>query len=365
MEYMPLGRSGLKISPVCLGTMNFGTSAGIASCDEREAGRIIGSFLDAGCNIIDTADGYASGQSEEIVGRAIRARREAVVLATKAFLPQGPGPNDQGLARIHLTRALEASLRRLGTDHVDLYQCHQWDDTTPIEETMAALDGFVRAGKVRYLGCSNFTAAQVVESHWAAQRLGGTPFISLQSQYSLLERSIEGEILRACQRHGLGVLAWSPLGGGVLADRYQRGVTPGRDTRAGRLEASAMPAARAWGSSMLTERNLTIAGAVAKIAAESGATPASVALAWVAQQPGITSVIIGPRTAGQLQDSLAGFAVRLPSSLVTRLGEVSQPGSAWPLTGLGTHKGPVLPGRRPGTHAGGTNEPLRGRECAG
>ena len=175
MEYVPLGRSGLKISRVCLGSMNFGAPAGTPGCDEDEAGRIIGAYLDAGGNIIDTADGYSGGQSEEIVGRAVSRRRDTVVLATKAFLPQGPGPNDRGLSRIHLTRALEASLRRLGTDYIDLYQCHQWDATTPVEETMTTLDAFVQSGKVRYLGCSNFTAAQIIESQWAAQRADGTP----------------------------------------------------------------------------------------------------------------------------------------------------------------------------------------------
>jgi aryl-alcohol dehydrogenase-like predicted oxidoreductase len=323
MEYVPLGRSGLKISPVGLGAMNFGAPAGTAGCDEAEAGRIIGAFLDAGGTVIDTADGYSGGQSEEIVGRAVKGRRDAVVLATKAFLPQGPGPNDRGLSRVHLARALEASLRRLGTDYVDLYQCHQWDASTPIEETMATLDTFVRSGKARYVGCSNFSAAQIVEAQRAAQRLGGTPFISLQPQYSLLARDIETEILPACQRHGLGTLTWSPLGGGILAGRYRPGEAPGDDTRIGRLKASPMPAARAWAEGMLSERNLRIAGEVAAAAAGLGVPPAHVALAWVAGQPGVTGVIIGPRTLGQLRDNLAGLAVSLPPEVLTRLGDVS------------------------------------------
>jgi aryl-alcohol dehydrogenase-like predicted oxidoreductase len=340
MDYVPLGRSGLKISPVCLGAMNFGAPAGTASCDEAEAGRIIGAFLDAGGNIIDTADGYSQGQSEEIVGAAVKGKRDAVLLATKAFLPQGPGPNDRGLSRLHLTRALEASLRRLGSDYIDLYQCHQWDGSTPVEETMAALDGFVRSGKVRYLGCSNFTAAQIVESQWAAQRLSGTPFVSLQPQYSLLARSIEAEILPACQRHGMGTLVWSPLGGGVLAGRYHPGQDPGPDTRIGRLKASPMPAARAWAEGMLSERNLAIAAEAATIAGELGTSPAGIALAWVAQQPGVTSVIIGPRTTGQLHGSLAGFTISLPPSALTRLSDISMPASSEPLTGMGAHRQP-------------------------
>jgi aryl-alcohol dehydrogenase-like predicted oxidoreductase len=327
VEYVPLGRSGLKISRVCLGSMNFGAPAGTPGCDEDEAGRIIGAYLDAGGNIIDTADGYSGGQSEEIVGRAVSRRRDTVVLATKAFLPQGPGPNDRGLSRIHLTRALEASLRRLGTDYIDLYQCHQWDATTPVEETMTTLDAFVQSGKVRYLGCSNFTAAQIIESQWAAQRAGGTPFISLQPQYSLLARTIEEEILPACQRHGLGTLAWSPLGGGVLAGRYRPGQPPGADTRVGRLKASPMLAARSWAEGMLSERNLRIAAETAAIAADLGTSPASVALAWVACQPGVTAVIAGPRTLSQLHDNLEGFSLTLPPGALARLGDISGPAS--------------------------------------
>jgi aryl-alcohol dehydrogenase-like predicted oxidoreductase len=338
MDYVPLGRSGLKISPVCLGTMNFGAPAGTPGCDEADAGRIVGAYLDAGGNIIDTADGYSGGQSEEIVGRAVTGRRDQVVLATKAFLPQGPGPNDRGLSRAHLARALEASLRRLRSDYVDLYQCHHWDGSTPIEETMSALDGFVRSGKVRYLGCSNFTAAQIVEAQWAAQRTGGARLISLQPQYSLLARGIEAEILPTCERHGMGTLAWSPLGGGVLAGRYRQGQAPGSDTRIGRLRASPMPAARSWAESMLSERNLRIAGETAAIAADLGASPASVALAWVARQPGVTAVIVGPRTVAQLDDSLAGFALTLPTAALTKLNEVSRPATAEPVTGMGAHR---------------------------
>src|SRR5437870_6809597 len=177
-----MGRSGLKVSRNCLGAMNFGTSG--APCDEEEARRIIDAFLDAGNNFIDTANVYTGGQSEEVVGRAIRSKRDSVVIATKGRGPQGTGPNDAGLSRVHLTRALEASLRRLGTDFVDLYQCHQPDADTPIEETMATLDGFVRQGKVRYIGCSNFTGSQIVESQWAAERIHGAPFVSLQPRYS-------------------------------------------------------------------------------------------------------------------------------------------------------------------------------------
>lgn len=335
MQYKTLGRSGLKVSEACLGTMNFGTAGGVASCDEAEATRIVGAFLDAGQNFIDTADAYTGGDSERIVGRAIRGKRESVVLATKAFLPQGPGPNDAGLSRAHLVKALDASLRRLDTDYIDLYQCHQWDDATPIEETTATLDGFVRSGKVRYLGCSNFTAAQIVEAQWAAQRLNATPFVSLQPQYSLLARGIEPEILPACRRHGLGVIAWSPLGGGVLTGRYRRGIAADADTRIGRLQASPSPMARAWADDLLNDRNLDIADEVKKIAAELDTSPIAVAVAWVRQRPGVTSVIIGPRTTGQLDDNLAGFSLDLPPETTTHLDEQSWSPSLTPVTGMG------------------------------
>jgi aryl-alcohol dehydrogenase-like predicted oxidoreductase len=334
MRYVTLGQSGLKVSEACLGGMNFGTSGGVASCDEAEATRIVDAFLDAGHNLVDTADIYTGGESEQIVGRAIKGKRDSVVLATKAFLPQGSGPNDRGLSRAHLTRALEASLRRLGTDYVDLYQCHQWDDSTPIEETTSTLDGFVRSGKVRYLGCSNFTAAQIVESQWAAHRGNTTPFISLQPQYSLLARSIEAEILPTCQRHGLGTLVWSPLGGGVLTGRYRPGVAPDADTRIGRLQASAVPMARAWADRLLNDRSLEIADEVAKAATELNATSTAVALAWVRQRPGVTSVIIGPRTVAQLEGNLAGLAFDLPPDVVTRLDEVSQSTTIKPVNGM-------------------------------
>ncbi|MFI7625490.1 aldo/keto reductase [Microbispora rosea] len=321
MEYATLGRSGLRVSTAGLGTMNFGAPGG---CDETEATRIVDAFLEAGGNVIDTADAYTGGEAERIVGRAVRGRRDEVVLATKAFLPQGSGPNDRGLSRAHLTRALEDSLRRLGTDHIDLYQCHHWDDSTPIEETMATLDGFVRSGKVRYIGCSNFTAAQIVEAQWAAQRVGGTPFVSLQPEYSLVARGIEAEILPVCLRHGLGTLVWSPLGGGVLSGRYRSGETPGADTRLGRLMASPIPAARTWAEGFLTESNLAIAGHVADAAAELGVAPAAVALAWVRSRPEVTSVIVGPRTLDQLRGNLAGLELVLPPDVAAHLDEISR-----------------------------------------
>ncbi|MGP3963530.1 aldo/keto reductase [Nonomuraea sp. 3N208] len=342
MEYQTLGHSGLKVSPACLGTMNFGTTGGVGSCDEPEARRIVDTFLELGHNFVDTADAYTGGQSEEILGRAISGKRPLVVLATKAYLPTGPGPNDRGLSRVHLTRALEASLRRLGTDYIDLYLCHQWDPHTPIEETLATLDGFVRAGKVRYLGCSNFTASQIVESRWAAERLGLTPFIVLQPQYSMAARAIEAEILPACERHGLGTMIWSPLAGGVLAGRYARHAVPAADSRMGRLLASPVPMARTWAEGLLNDRTLHIADEVGKVAAELGTTSTAVALAWVRQRPGVTSVIIGPRNLDQLHGNLAGFTLDLPPDAIDRLDEISWSPDITAVTGmsLGQHQQP-------------------------
>ena len=325
MEYVSMGNSGLKVSRACLGTMNFGTKTGLAATGEPEAKEIIDTFLGAGGNFIDSADVYNGGDAEHIVGRALRGRRGEVVLATKGFMPQGPGPNDRGLSRVHLTRALEASLRRLGTDYIDLYYCHQWDATTPIGETMATLDGFVRSGKVRYLGCSNFTAAQIIESLWAADRAGGTPFVALQPQYSLVTRSIEAEIVPVCQRHGLGTAIYSPLAGGVLSGRYRRDADPGPGTRMGKLMSMPQPAARQWASSLLSDRNLTIDDEVAAVAARVGATPAAVALSWATAQPATTSVIIGPRTQEQLEQNLAGISLCQPDDDIAYLTQISEP----------------------------------------
>ncbi|GIE92068.1 aldo/keto reductase [Actinoplanes regularis] len=323
MQYPTLGRSGLRVSRACLGTMNFGTDPQ-APTPEPEARRIVDAFLDAGHNLIDTADTYRGGTSEEVLGRAIAHRRAEVVLATKGAAPQGGGPNSRGLSRLHLTRALEASLRRLGTDYLDLYQCHLPDPDTPAEETMAVLDDFVRSGKVRYLGCSNFTAAGIVTAQWAAQRTGGTPLISLQANYSLIMRAIEAEIVPTCRQNGLGILAYSPLGSGLLAGRYQRGAAPAEGSRLAQWAAMPSPMARSFVNGLLAERHFDIADEVAAVAAELGTTAPAVALAWLSGRPEITSVIVGPRSADQLTAALAGLAGSLPESVAARLNVVSQ-----------------------------------------
>jgi aryl-alcohol dehydrogenase-like predicted oxidoreductase len=314
MQYVTLGRSGLHVSRACLGAMMFGHSA-TAPCSEEESRRIIDAFLDAGGNFVDTANRYTGGESEEVVGRALRSRRDDVVLATKGFMPIGEGPNDRGLGRKYLVRALEDSLRRLGTDYVDVYQCHVPDPVTPIEETMATLHGFVQSGKVRYLGCSNFTGSQIVDAQWAAARVGGTPFVSLQPRYSLTDRHIEEDVLPACERHGLGTMIYSPLGGGVLTGKYHRGEQPPADSRAAR--------GGPW-TNMLDDRTLDAAEEVGKVAAEVGATPTAVALAWVLARRGVTSVIIGPRTFGQYEENIEGFDLTLDPAMVKRLSDATR-----------------------------------------
>ncbi len=325
MGFVPLGRSGLKVSRACLGTMTFGNTEW--GTDEPESKRIVDSFIDAGHNFIDTADVYNAGISEEIVGRAITGKRDGVVLATKGYNVMGGGPNDRGSSRAHLTRALEASLRRLGTDYIDLYQLHNWDHDTPIEESMATLDGFVRSGKVRYIGCSNFYGSQLVEAQWAAHRQGGAPLVSLQPQYSLIWRDIELDILPTATRHGMGVIVWSPLGGGMLTGKYAaRDELPadGRLSRGSDMEAEGMRMLT------LTDRNFEIVAEVGKVAAELGSTPTAVSLAWLLNRPGITSVIIGPRTLDQLAQNLAGFELALPRESAKGLSRVSRPPVSYP-----------------------------------
>ena len=314
MEYVNLGASGLQVSRPCLGTMMFGHSPG-APTSEPDSRRIIDAYLEAGGNFIDTANIYTGGESEEVVGRAIKDRRDDVVLATKGYGPIGTGPNTMGLSRKYLTRALEASLRRLGTDYIDLYQCHRPDPGTPVSETMATLHGFVQSGKVRYLGCSNWTGSQIVEAQWAARDLGGTPFISLQPRYSLNARRIEDDILPACQRQGLGTMIYSPLGGGVLTGKYKPGRPAPEGSRAAR--------GGLW-SRMLDDQSVELAVEVGKVAAEIGATPAAVALAWVLSRRGVTTVIIGPRTFEQYEQNMAGFDLELDPALVKRLSDASR-----------------------------------------
>jgi len=318
-EFVTLGRSGLKVSRLCLGTMNFGNDQW--GCDEPTSAKIIDRFLEDGNNFLDTANVYAGGRSEEIVGRAIAARRDEVVLATKGFNPDGPGPNNWGNSRENLTRSLEHSLQRLGTDYVDLYQCHAWDSTTPIEETMATLDGFVRSGKVRYIGCSNWLASQIVEAQTLAKQTAATPLVSLQPQYSLIVRDIEIDILPTSARHGLGVIVWSPLAGGLLTGKHKRDAAAD-DSRYGKVAAGDI-----WEMlkrSLFTDKNFEIVDKVGEVAQRLGTTHTAVAIAWTIAQPGVTSSIIGPRTVEQLEDNLAANAVTLDAETLKELDRASR-----------------------------------------
>jgi aryl-alcohol dehydrogenase-like predicted oxidoreductase len=308
MEYRQLGSTGTRVSELCLGTMTFGREA-----DEATSRTIVDRFLDAGGNLVDTADVYADGASEEITGRALAGRRNEVVLATKVRFPTGPGLNDRGASRPHIRMGVEASLRRLGTDWIDLYQIHCWDSSTPIEETVSTLDDLVHEGKIRYAGASNFTAWQLAKSLGVAALHGWEPFVSLQPEYSLITRDIERELLPLCREEGLAVLPWSPLAGGVLTGKYREGEEFPPGTRGGDTEQPIEFTYR------LHERAWGIVDAVRKVAEEAGKTPSQVALNWVASQPGVTAPIIGARNATQLEGNLGAVGWQLEDAHRTTL----------------------------------------------
>jgi aryl-alcohol dehydrogenase-like predicted oxidoreductase len=313
MKLRKLGRTGLKVSNLCLGTMTFGNKEW--GCDEPTSRKIVDRFLDAGGNFVDTADVYSNGVSEEITGRAIREKRRQVVLATKVAGPMGSGPNDLGLSRRHILDAVDASLRRLGTDFIDVYQVHAYDPTTPLDETLRALDDCVRAGKVRYVGCSNYSAWHVMKATALARELGTARFDCLQPQYSLVCREIEREHLPLCREEGIGVIPWSPLAGGLLTGKVKRGTAAPAGTRAA---VDTMNRAR-----FDSDRNLAIAEAVVAVAKRLGKTASQVALAWCASQPGVTSPIFGARTLEQLDDNLGAADLELDAAARKQLDEVS------------------------------------------
>jgi aryl-alcohol dehydrogenase-like predicted oxidoreductase len=313
MKLRKLGRTGLKVSNLCLGTMTFGNATW--GCDEPTSARIVARFLDAGGNFIDTADVYSTGVSEEITGRAIRNKRSQVILATKVAGPMGSTPNDLGLSRKHILDAIDASLRRLGTDYLDLYQVHAYDPTTPLDETLRALDACVRAGKVRYIGCSNFSAWQLMKATALARELGTARFDCLQPQYSLVCRSIEREHLPLCIEEGIGVIPWSPLGGGLLTGKIGKGGTAPAGSRSA-VDPSNSERFR-------SEKNLAIAQAVGAAAKSLGKTASQVALAWCATQKGVTSPIFGARTIEQLEDNLGAADLMLPDDARKQLEDVS------------------------------------------
>jgi aryl-alcohol dehydrogenase-like predicted oxidoreductase len=316
-HYVTLGRSGLRVSPFCLGTMTFGLDWGWGSSVE-DSKRILDHYLELGGNFIDTANVYTRGHSEQIIGEhlgAVPSRRERAVIATKLFGTMLSGePNSGGAGRKALIAACEHSLRRLRTDYIDLYWMHCWDVHTPVEETMRALDDLVAAGKVRYIGFSDTPAWKVMEAQSIARFRGWTPLIALQLEYSLIERTIEGELVPAALEHGMGITPWSPLKSGVLSGKYTR-------ANAGKLQGGRGE----WANSALTERAYTIIDALISIARELDSTPARVALSWVQHRAGVTSTIIGARTLEQLQDNLAALDVRLTQQQSARLDELSKP----------------------------------------
>jgi aryl-alcohol dehydrogenase-like predicted oxidoreductase len=318
MEYRTLGRTGVKVSPLCLGAMMFGAWG---NPDHDESIRIIHRALDAGINFIDTADVYSRGESEEIVGKVLSGgRRDNVVLATKVHGTMGADPNEFGSSRRWIVREVENSLRRLGTDWIDLYQIHRPEADTAIEETLGALSDLVHAGKVRYVGSSTFPPSQIVEAQWVAERRGLVRFVCEQPPYSILVRDIENDVLPTCQRYGMGVIPWSPLAGGWLTGRYRLGEDVPESRRAERIPSRydmSLPG---------NQRKLEAADKLAKLAEEAGRSLIEMALAFVIRHPAVTAAIIGPRTMEHLESQLSALDVNLSEEVLDRIDEIVPPG---------------------------------------
>jgi len=317
MEYRPLGRTGVKVSSLCLGTMMFGAWG---EPDHKESIRVIHRALDAGINFVDTADVYSAGESEEIVGKALKGRRDSVVLATKFHGKMGDDPNEGGNSRRWIVREVEDSLHRLQTDWIDLYQVHRPESDTDIDETLGALTDLVRQGKIRSFGSSTFPAEEIVEAQWVAERRGRDRFVSEQPPYSLLVRGIERDVLPVCGRYGLAVIPWSPLAGGWLSGRYRKGQDIPQTRRAGFIPARydlSLPA---------NQQKLEAADALARLAEEAGMTLVHLALAFVLQHPAVTAPIVGPRTMEQLESQLGAVDVKLDAALLDRIDEIVPPG---------------------------------------
>lgn len=308
MKIVQLGKSGLRVSKVCLGTMTFGREA-----DEKTSFAIMDYFVEKGGTFLDTADAYSTGKTEEVVGRWMKERRnrQGLIVATKVFGKMGDGPNDAGLSRIHIQNAVEASLRRLQTDVIDLYQIHRWDFTVPMEETLDVLDDLVRQGKIRYAACSNVRAYQLQRALTYSRSTNRSPFISLQPVYNALNRSIESELLRLCAEEGIGVIPYNPLAGGMLTGKYRRGESLPKGTR---LEAYDFYHARYY-----NDQAFDLVEAFLAAARERGVTPAQLALAWVLAEPRITSPILGARNMDQITDSLGGAEIELSTEERSRI----------------------------------------------
>ncbi len=325
MEYRVLGQTGVKVSAHCLGAMMFGSWG---NPDHDDCIRIIHKALDEGINFVDTADIYGWGESEEIVGKALKDKRDQVVLATKVHGPMGKGKNERGNSRFWITQEVENSLRRLQVDHIDLYQIHRPEFDTDLEETLGALTDLVHQGKIRYAGCSTFPAWHIVESHWIAEKRGLTRFVCEQPPYSIFARHNETGVFEVTQRYRMGVIVWSPLSGGWLAGRYKRGQAEPEDSRASR--------AKAFGNSRIADRfdlsrpdnqrKLDLVDDLTVIADKAGISLTHLSLAFTLHHPAVTSAIIGPRTMEQLDDLLAGADVRLDEATLDAIDEVVPPG---------------------------------------
>lgn len=325
MQYRRLGNTGIIVSRLCLGAMTFGGAATppydkVGGLGLEDTGRLVGAALDAGINFIDTADVYANGESESLLGEVLQGRREEVVLATKYHAPMGAGPNDAGQSRLHTMRALDASLRRLRTDHVDLYQIHNFDPWTPMEETLRALDDAVRAGKIRYIGCSNLAAWQVAKALGVSALHGWSAYVSVQACYSLAVRDIERAILPQARDAGLGVMAWSPLAGGLLSGKISRAAAADQGSRRAHIDFPPIE----------PEHGFRVIEALRPVAERHGVSAARVALAWVLAQEGVTCAIVGARRVEQLQDNLGALELQLTAEDLADLDAGTAPARAYP-----------------------------------
>ena len=320
-----LGKTGVKVSELCFGTMTFGGRSFfkyVGQLGQKEANTLVDMSLEAGINFFDTADVYSEGLSEELLGKALGKRRQSIILATKVRGKMGPGPNEIGLSRHHITEACNASLKRLGTDYIDLYQVHNFDPDTPQEETMRALDDLVRQGKVRYIGCSNYSGWQLMKALAIADKRGWERFVTLQSLYSLLARELENEMVPLCLDQGLGILVWSPLSGGFLSGKYRRGKPQPKGTRLSAPQPRFIPHD--------DEKGFDIVEELDKIAKAHKATVAQAALNYLLAKEGVSSVIIGARTPQQLADNLKTTDWEMSAEEVSRLDEMSQPAPLYP-----------------------------------
>jgi aryl-alcohol dehydrogenase-like predicted oxidoreductase len=344
MRYRTLGGTGVELSEYCLGAMMLGEWG---NTDEDECVRMVHAALEGGINIVDTADVYSEGRSEEIVGKALHGHRDEVVLATKVHGQMGPGRNDQGNTRLWIMREVEASLRRLNTDHIDLYQIHRPQPDADIDETLGALTDLVRQGKVRYLGSSTFPGWQIVESQWASERRGLERFVCEQPPYSILVRGIELDVLPVTQRHRMGVIVWSPLAGGWLTGKYRRDQAPPPDSRAVRFAEQGRPVAARFDLSRPgNQRKLDLVESLATVAEDAGLSLTHLAMAWSLAHPAVTSSIIGPRTPAQLEDLLKGADVELDEATLDAIDEVVQPGTVIEAADRGWEPPWMRPGAR-------------------